>query len=134
MLTECETSSPTLISCRRLTDHFPGKGRAADSPDCSFGVTLLPDNGSRGPAFQKGSLRAVTANTPFAPRCGRSGRPAAALPHGAERPEETEIRALLAAFRFKFIPEMLLDVALVKAILDGPEAARDSRFSAAGAA
>lgn len=56
---------------------------------------------------------------------------AVALPHG---PEGTGIRALLVAFRFKFAPEMLLDVALVKAILDRPEAARVSRFSAAGAA
>lgn len=41
-----------------------------------------------------------------------------------------EIRALLAAFRFKFIPEMLIDVALIKAMLDGPQAATSSRFSA----
>jgi hypothetical protein len=46
----------------------------------------------------------------------------------AQRPE---ISAIISAFRLKFIPEMLLDVALVKTLLDGREAARASRFSAA---
>lgn len=40
-----------------------------------------------------------------------------------------EIGALLAAFRCKFIPEMLVDVAAIKAMLDGPEAAAKSPFS-----
>jgi hypothetical protein len=42
-----------------------------------------------------------------------------------------EIGAILAAFRTRFIPEMLLDVALIKSLLDGSQAARASRFSAA---
>lgn len=42
-----------------------------------------------------------------------------------------DIRAILAAFRFKFIPEMLIDVTLIKAMLDGPEVATSSRFSSA---
>ena len=42
-----------------------------------------------------------------------------------------EIKAILAAFRYKFIPEMLIDVALIKAMLDGVEEAYTSRFSAA---
>lgn len=42
-----------------------------------------------------------------------------------------EVRAILAGFRTRFIPEMLVDAALIKAILDGPAAARTSRFSAA---
>lgn len=46
--------------------------------------------------------------------------------------QSTEARAILAAFRLKFIPEMLLDAALIKAMLDGPEEARSSRFSVAG--
>jgi hypothetical protein len=45
--------------------------------------------------------------------------------------QSTEIRSVLAAFRLKFIPEMLIDVAMIEALLDGPEAARSSRFSAA---
>ena len=49
--------------------------------------------------------------------------------HEAQR---DEVRALLAAFRNKFIPEMLLDVALIKALIDGPASARASRFSVAG--
>ena len=40
-----------------------------------------------------------------------------------------ELRAVLAVFRFRLNPDMLLDVSLVKALLDGPEAARSSRFS-----
>lgn len=43
--------------------------------------------------------------------------------------QRQEIAAIVAAFRLKFIPEMLLDVALIKALLDGPEAARGSPFS-----
>lgn len=46
--------------------------------------------------------------------------------------QSNEIRSILTAFQHKFIPEMLLDVALIKALLDGPEATTSSRFSAAG--
>lgn len=48
---------------------------------------------------------------------------------GKEQGEE--IKLILTAFQHKFIPEMLLDVALIKAMLDGEEAA-SSRFSVAG--
>lgn len=48
---------------------------------------------------------------------------------GAERTEE--ISDLLAAFRREFIPSMMIDVALIKAMVDGPVAARRSRFSVA---
>lgn len=44
--------------------------------------------------------------------------------------EQGEIGDMLAAFRLNFIPEMLIDVAMVKSLLDGSEAARTSRFSA----
>jgi hypothetical protein len=40
-----------------------------------------------------------------------------------------ELRAILAVFRFRLNSDMLLDVSLIKALLDGPEAARSSRFS-----
>jgi hypothetical protein len=40
-----------------------------------------------------------------------------------------ELRAILAVFRFRLNADMLLDVSLIKALLDGPEAARSSRFS-----
>ena len=43
---------------------------------------------------------------------------------------EQEIQAILAAFRFKFIPEMLIDVSLIKAMLDGTDEATSSPFSA----
>lgn len=43
--------------------------------------------------------------------------------------ESAEARAILAAFRHKFIPEMLLDAVLIKAMLDGAEEATSSRFS-----
>jgi hypothetical protein len=45
-----------------------------------------------------------------------------------------EIKAILTVFRFKLIPDLLLDVALIEAMLDGPEAARRSRFSGAAVA
>jgi hypothetical protein len=44
--------------------------------------------------------------------------------------QQADIQDILSAFRHKFIPEMLLDVALVKCALEGEEAARNSRFSA----
>lgn len=47
--------------------------------------------------------------------------------------QSSEVHAIIAAFRLKFIPEMLLDVALIKAMLDGSEAASSSPFSATGA-
>ncbi len=48
---------------------------------------------------------------------------------GMNEERADEIRALLALFRFRIIPDTLLEVPLVKAFLDGPEAARFSRFS-----
>lgn len=45
--------------------------------------------------------------------------------------EKEEMQAILAAFRYKFIPEMLIDAAMIKALFDGPEEAFTSRFSAA---
>ncbi|GAB3684955.1 halocarboxylic acid dehydrogenase DehI family protein [Salinisphaera aquimarina] len=42
-----------------------------------------------------------------------------------------DISAVLAVFRYRIIPDLLLDVALIKSMLDGPEAARRSRFSIA---
>jgi hypothetical protein len=49
-------------------------------------------------------------------------------------PRETrteDISSLLSAFRREFIPSMMLDVALIKTMLDGAAEARRSRFSAA---
>ena len=48
-----------------------------------------------------------------------------------DKEQSEEIRLILMAFQHKFIPEMLLDVALIKALLDGAEAAAFSRFSVA---
>jgi hypothetical protein len=45
-----------------------------------------------------------------------------------------DVSALLAAFRRDFIPSMMLDVALIKAMLDGAADARRSRFSAVASA
>lgn len=65
----------------------------------------------------------------------------AALPHPLELgPEEAraagcsveqigELRDLLASFRARLLPDLLLDLALAKALLDGPTAAVHSRFS-----
>lgn len=50
---------------------------------------------------------------------------------GMGKEQGEEIKLILTAFQHKFIPEMLLDVALIKAMLDGKEAA-SSRFSVAG--
>jgi hypothetical protein len=40
-----------------------------------------------------------------------------------------QIGAIVSAFRLKFIPEMLLDATLIKALVDGREQALSSRFS-----
>jgi hypothetical protein len=53
-------------------------------------------------------------------------------PIALEQEQRAEIKAILLAFQHKFIPEMLLDVALIKAMLDGKEEASFSRFSVAG--
>jgi hypothetical protein len=49
---------------------------------------------------------------------------------GMKEEQSAEIKLILSAFQHKFIPEMLLDLALIKAMLDGTEAAASSRFSA----
>ena len=43
--------------------------------------------------------------------------------------ELQEIRAICTLFRFRFVSDLLPDVSLIEAMLDGPEAARSSRFS-----
>ena len=47
----------------------------------------------------------------------------------AESREAEEISAICALFRFRLVSDLLIDVSLIKAMLDGPEAARVSRFS-----
>lgn len=46
--------------------------------------------------------------------------------------QNDQISAILAAFRFKFIPEMMIDAAWITAMIDGPPAANSSRFSTSG--
>jgi hypothetical protein len=41
-----------------------------------------------------------------------------------------DIQSVLAVFRYRLIPDLLLDVTLIKAMLNGRDAARSSRFSA----
>ncbi|CAA9441421.1 MAG: hypothetical protein AVDCRST_MAG80-1368 [uncultured Rubrobacteraceae bacterium] len=55
-----------------------------------------------------------------------------AVERGINEEQIEELRAILAVFRFRIIVDTLLDVSLIKALLDGPEAARSSRFSFAG--
>ncbi|MDP8971769.1 MAG: halocarboxylic acid dehydrogenase DehI family protein [Actinomycetota bacterium] len=51
------------------------------------------------------------------------------LERGIGEEQIEELRAILSVFRFRLNSDMLLDVSLIKALLDGPEAARSSRFS-----
>jgi len=39
------------------------------------------------------------------------------------------VRAILAVFRYRLIPDLLLDVTLIQAMFDGPHAAAHSRFT-----
>ncbi len=52
-----------------------------------------------------------------------------AFDKGMSEEQVDEIRAIVALFRFRIISDTFLEVPLVKAFLDGPEAARFSRFS-----
>ncbi len=45
--------------------------------------------------------------------------------------QQAEVRAILAAFRRRFVPEMLIDVAWIEAMIDGEESVRSSPLSAA---
>ncbi len=51
------------------------------------------------------------------------------LERGIGEEQIEELRAILSVFRFRLNSDMLVDVSLIKALLDGPEAARSSRFS-----
>jgi hypothetical protein len=57
----------------------------------------------------------------------RWGLPVVAIHDG----NREEIKSILAAFRLKFIPEMLLDSVLITSLVSGREAAASSRFSVA---
>ena len=48
---------------------------------------------------------------------------------GLEEEDIRDLRAVLAVFRFRVIPDTFVEVALIKAFLDGPDAALKSRFS-----
>jgi hypothetical protein len=53
------------------------------------------------------------------------------VPGSETRGLHDDLRAVLAIFRFRVIPDLLLDVTLVRAMVDGPGTAGHSRFSAA---
>lgn len=55
--------------------------------------------------------------------------PATAAWQNAVDEHKDDIQSVLAVFRYRLIPDLLLDVTLVKAMLDGRDAARTSRFS-----
>jgi hypothetical protein len=58
-------------------------------------------------------------------------RTGTAAAFGMTEAEVADIRAIAAVFRLRLIPDLLLDVTLVKALPDGGEAARSSRFGVA---
>ena len=107
-----------------VSSYYRGLGNWPDFLDAAW-ERVRPLVGSDAYEARKGMLidfaRGAVRNLPIA------GTAATEL-HEAQR---DEVRALLAAFRSKFIPEMLLDVALIKALIDGPASARASRFSVA---
>jgi hypothetical protein len=53
---------------------------------------------------------------------------------GLSAADEQDLRALLTVFRLRTIPDLLLDVSLIHAMLEGPGEDGRSRFSAAGPA
>jgi hypothetical protein len=53
---------------------------------------------------------------------------------GLRGSDEQDLRAILTAFRLRMIPDLLLDVSLIHALLEGPGDNGRSRFSAAGPA
>jgi hypothetical protein len=59
------------------------------------------------------------------------GLPAPPVEPPVSGEEAAEIRHILAVFRFRIIPDLLMDVSSIKAMLDGTGEARSSRFSAA---
>ncbi|MFC0677959.1 halocarboxylic acid dehydrogenase DehI family protein [Lysobacter korlensis] len=80
----------------------------------------------------------LVGSEPYRERMGRlvtlATAAVAELPLPASIPDQArteEISHLLAAFRREFIPSMMLDVGLIKAMLDGKDAARSSPFSPA---
>lgn len=60
------------------------------------------------------------------------GLPAPPVEPPVSSEEAADLRRLLAVFRFRIIPDLLMDVSLIKAMLEGTGEARSSRFSTAG--
>jgi len=87
----------------------------------------IPAYDARRQVLIERALASVTAMSPPEQGCGPLGMDRRPLPAGVV----DDLRAGLAVFRFRIIPDILIDVALVRAMLDGPGAARRSRFSAA---
>lgn len=107
---------PLVSSYYRILGNWPDFLEAAWS-------RLEPLVGSDGYRERKDALVHITAEV-------LRSLPVAGEIQDVER--TPEISDLLHAFRREFIPSMMIDVALIKAMLDGQAAARQSRFSVAG--
>lgn len=78
---------------------------------------------------EQGRLLVVRARLTMAAL--RPGGEPIAVETGLGEEERRDVQSILAVFRLRLIPDMMLDIALIKAMLDGADAARSSRLSAA---
>jgi hypothetical protein len=104
-----------------VSSYYRGLGNWPDFLDPAW-TRVQPLVGSEAYEARKGALIAAA-------RAAIRELPITGPATGPGEAQRAEIRDLLAAFRLKFIPEMLLDVTLIKALVDGPAQARISRFT-----
>ncbi len=111
---------PAVATYYRALGHWPEFLRAV-------WTRLAPHVGSPAYEARRAELldRAQTALAELGPA------PPLGLPLARDR--RRDLRALLAVFRLRLAPDLLLDVTLIRAMLDGAAAARVSRFSLARA-
>ncbi len=79
------------------------------------------------PAYEQRRKDLVAQADAALQRIPVAGTDASMLPDA----QQAEVRAILAAFRRKFVPEMLIDVAWIEAMIDGSQSVRSSPLSAA---
>lgn len=108
-----------------VSSYFRGLGQWPDLLGTLW-ATLEPIVGS--PAYEQQKEALIASATAEAEALSGAGSIITA-PAGSEG---DKIRLLLAAFRRKFIPEMLIDAVLIKAMLEGQGAATASPFSVRG--
>jgi hypothetical protein len=108
-----------------VPSYYRGIAQKPDFLDASWSRVAPVVHSPSYKSTKHGLLEGARRATERLPLTGRDS----AIEAGVDEVQIEQLRAVLAVFRFRVIPETFIEVALIKTLLDGPDAARSSRFS-----